>query len=219
MWPFRTRDKAKGHLIAPGFTDWHSHILPGVDDGVRTMDEALDILRAYESMGVQEVWLTPHIMEEIPNTPLLLRKRFAELTEAYDGGVRLFLGAENMLDNLFVERLACNDLLPVGENGDRLLVETSYFSPPMGLYEMLDMIKSHGYIPVLAHPERYMYMTENDYRRLKEEKILLQLNVPSLAGAYGKHVKEKAEWLKKHGFYDCEGTDIHNIKMLPLLKG
>lgn len=116
-----------------GFTDYHSHILPGVDDGVQTMDESLEILRLYEEQGIKSVWLTPHIMEDIPNTTAHLRDRFAELQAAYTGGVQLHLAAENMLDNLFEERLGKNDLLPLGENGDHLLVETSYFSPPMGL--------------------------------------------------------------------------------------
>ena len=123
--------------IFEGFTDWHSHILPGVDDGVRTVEEALEILRLYEELGVKAVWLTPHIMEDIPNTTAHLRERFAELQATYTGPITLHLAAENMLDNLFEERLEKNDLLPLGENGNHLLVETSYFSPPMGLSNIL----------------------------------------------------------------------------------
>lgn len=113
-----------------GFTDWHSHILPGVDDGVQTMEEALEILAKYDELGVKEVWLTPHIMEDIPNTTQHLKERFAELRAAYKGNVILHLAAENMLDNLFEERLEKDDLLSIGEKGDHLLVETSYFNPP-----------------------------------------------------------------------------------------
>jgi len=163
MWFFKKREK-QNIIKLIGFTDYHSHILPGVDDGVQTMDESLEILRLYEEQGIKSVWLTPHIMEDIPNTTAHLRDRFAELQAAYTGGVQLHLAAENMLDNLFEERLGKNDLLPLGENGDHLLVETSYFSPPMGLKNILLRIKSKGYHPVLAHPERYAYMDESDYR-------------------------------------------------------
>ena len=107
MWFFKKREK-QNIIKLIGFTDYHSHILPGVDDGVQTMDESLEILRLYEEQGIKSVWLTPHIMEDIPNTTAHLRDRFAELQAAYTGGVQLHLAAENMLDNLFEERLGEN---------------------------------------------------------------------------------------------------------------
>lgn len=194
-----------------GFTDWHSHLLPGVDDGVQTMEESLQILSDYEALGVSEIWLTPHIMEDIPNTTSYLRKRFAELNSLYKGKVRLRLGAENMLDNLFEERFAKNDLLPIGERGDHLLVETSYFNPPMDLYGMLAMIMKKGFYPVLAHPERYGYMTEKNYCELKTMGVKLQLNIFSLTGAYGAEARKKAEWMLKNSLYDLMGSDIHHL--------
>ena len=209
MWPFRKCIPLKDSGIFEGFTDWHSHILPGVDDGVRTVEEALEILRLYEELGVKAVWLTPHIMEDIPNTTAHLRERFAELQATYTGPITLHLAAENMLDNLFEERLEKNDLLPLGENGNHLLVETSYFNPPMGLNNILLRIKTKGYIPVLAHPERYVYMDENDYRQLKGLNVRLQLNLFSLVGAYGIGIRKKAEWLLRNSFYDLAGSDTH----------
>ena len=155
MWPFRKKQTLEESGFFRGFTDWHCHILPGVDDGVQTMDKALQILTEYERLGVKEVWLTPHIMEDVPNTTQHLRERFAELQAAYRGSVVLNLASENMLDNLFEERLNKNDLLPIGKDGRHLLVETSYFNPPMGLQNILLRIKAKGYIPILAHPERY----------------------------------------------------------------
>lgn len=212
MWPFKSKSDGVRPLLR-GLADWHSHILPGVDDGVKTMDEALEVLDLYVDAGVAEVWLTPHIMEDIPNTTEGLRARFAELQEAYDGPLKLHLGSENMLDNLFAERLEKDDLLPVGEDGDLLLVETSYFNPPMGLYETLHDIRRRGYTPLLAHPERYLYMGHSDYLRLKNEGVLLQVSIPSLAGLYGKEVRKKAEWLRKKGLADRLGTDVHNRHM------
>ena len=87
MWPFRRRPTLEESGFFQGFTDWHSHILPGVDDGVQTLEESLRVLEEYERLGVREVWLTPHIMEDIPNTTAHLRQRFEELQAAYSQGV------------------------------------------------------------------------------------------------------------------------------------
>lgn len=214
MWPFRKKQTLEESGFFRGFTDWHCHILPGVDDGVQTMDKALQILTEYERLGVKEVWLTPHIMEDVPNTTQHLRERFAELQAAYRGSVVLNLASENMLDNLFEERLNKNDLLPIGKDGRHLLVETSYFNPPMGLQNILLRIKAKGYIPILAHPERYQYMGESDYQQMKSMNVLFQLNQFSLLGLYGKEVQKQAKLLKKQGMYEYIGTDLHHIKTL-----
>lgn len=214
MWIFNKHTTLQSCGVFRGFTDWHCHILPGVDDGVRTMDESLEILRRYEELGVKKVWLTPHIMEDVPNTTAHLRQRLAELQSAYKGAIALHLAAENMLDSLFEERLMQNDLLPLGDNGDHLLVETSYYNPPMDFHNILERIKKKGYRPILAHPERYTYMQQSDYRSLKSSGILLQLNLFSLIGYYGIEAKKKAEWLLQNDMYDLSGTDIHNIEYL-----
>ena len=112
-----------------GFIDWHSHILPGVDDGIKRMSDSLEVLRFYEDLGIRHVWLTPHIMEDYPNTTAELRARFEELKKEWNGKVELHLAAENMLDTLFEERLEAGDFLPIGEDGRHLLVETSYYTP------------------------------------------------------------------------------------------
>ena len=180
MWPFNKPAKLEKTGFFRGFTDWHSHILPGVDDGVRTMEKSLVILDRFERAGVRKVWLTPHVMEDYPNTPDSLRARFAELKEAYKGEIELRLAAENMLDSLFEERLEKNEFLPIGEEGRHLLVETSYMNPPMGMEEMMQGAMHKGYTLILAHPERYRYMDEDDYLRLKDQGILFQSNFMSL---------------------------------------
>lgn len=210
-WPFQRKQTLAESGILQGMTDYHSHLLPGVDDGVQTADESLEILRLYEQLGIREVWFTPHIMEDIPNTTAGLRSRFEQFKKCYTGNLRLHLAAEYMLDNLFKERLAHRDLLPIGEEGDHLLVETSYFNPPMDLYSMMEKIKSAGFIPVLAHPERYIYMGEKEYRRLKEVEVMFQSNLPSLANAYGGLVKKKVEWLHAQNMINLYGTDIHTF--------
>ena len=366
MWFWNKKHTITASGILVGATDHHSHILPGVDDGVETMDEALRILDSYEALGIKELWLTPHIMEDIPNTPKKLTARFNELKAAYTGNITLHLAAEYMIDNnlhkliqkidspslprgavqskpfqetppLFrgevvedrrgekspkehplgtteeskttsnklchaleglvqpeafqetpprlrgevvedqrgekspkeyplgttegsnttstkllhslegrwhelsevtegnqtnncpsyirgasdavAEGVETNSLLPIGSAGKHILVETSYFTPPMRLHETLRKIKSLGYHPILAHPERYMYMEKEEYFELHEEGIKFQLNLASLAGGYGKAVKKKAEWLLKKELYSIAGSDLHCEDAIEFITG
>ena len=211
MWLFHKTTVLSRSGLLKGMVDCHSHLLPGVDDGVQSMEESLQILREMEQQGIRRVWLTPHIMEDIPNETLALQRKFRELLQQYRGAVELKLAAEYMLDNLFEERLEKEDLLLLEEGKRFLLVETSYFNPPMDFLSVLQRIQKKGYYPLLAHPERYEYMQKRDYQALKEEHVSFQLNLPSLAGMYGKHVQEKAEALLKAGMYDRTGCDIHAI--------
>ena len=199
--------------ILKGMTDYHSHLLPGVDDGVKTMAETLKILEEMEKQGIRKVWFTPHIMEDIPNETVTLQEKFQELKRSYNGTLELALAAEYMMDNLFEERLEKDDLLPLEEGKRYLLVETSYFNPPMGLNNILLRIKAKGYVPILAHPERYVYMDESDYRQLKDLNVKFQLNLFSLTGAYGTGIRKKAGWLLKEGLYNLLGTDTHNCRL------
>lgn len=193
--------------LLKGWTDWHCHILPGVDDGFKTMEDSLSVLKLYEEAGISTVWLTPHIMEDIPNTVSSLKERFEELKAAYKGPLNLHLASENMLDNLFSERLSAGELLPY--DGDRLLVETSYFNPPMDMDELLGRVKARGLYPVLAHPERYIYMNFKQYDKLRSMGVLFQLNMSSLYGSYGPQAQAKALKLLKEDYYTLAGTDLH----------
>ena len=210
MWPFSSKYNLLQSGIFNGWTDRHSHILPGVDDGIQSVKDSLAILTMYERMGVKKVWLTPHIMEDCPNTPEKLKVRFEELESAYQGKIELSLSAENMMDELFVKRLEQGILMPYGDNQDELLIETSYVQPPMGMEGILRDMRKAGYTPVLAHPERYLYMDAEKYENIKEMGVKFQLNVTSLIGAYGKQVKERAEYLLNEGYYNYSGSDAHS---------
>ena len=204
--------RKKNIVLPPLKIDCHSHILPGVDDGIHTMEDSLRVLKEYENLGIGEVWLTPHVMEDIPNTTESLQKRFSELQDAYDGPIILHLAAEYMLDGLFTDRLAAGDLLLMDGHP---LVETSYFNPPIDFFEILEQIKSSGYFPVLAHPERYMYMDKKQYVRLRDMGVLFQMNIGSFAGIYGSDAKERARKLYEGGFYsEYRGTDLHRYSMI-----
>ena len=199
-----------------GWEDRHSHILPGVDDGIHSMEDSLAVLNYYEQIGVDDVWLTPHIMEDCPNEPYELKERFEELCESYakaegNNKVKLHLAAENMIDSLFVKRLEAGNLLTYGDKGDELLVETSYAQAPYRFKLILQDIRKAGLTPVLAHPERYRYMEYDDYFTLHEQGVKFQLNITSLSGAYGPEAKERAEYLLEEGLYTYQGSDLHSL--------
>ena len=197
--------------VFEGLTDWHSHILPGVDDGIQTIEDSIAVLKEYEALGVRKVWLTPHIMEDYPNTTTELKAKFNELKSVWTGNIELALAAENMLDSLFEQRLEAGDVLPIGDERNHLLVETSYYTPPYGMEDMLEKIKSKGFYPILAHPERYRYMEEADYRKLRNDGVFFQVNIMSFVGAYGEAARKKAEWLLSKDMIDILGSDVHRL--------
>ena len=210
MWPFSSKYSLQQSDFLKGWTDRHSHILPGVDDGIQTIEDSIAILSMYEQMGVKKVWLTPHIMEDCPNTPEKLKTRFEELKSAYKGNIELALSAENMMDGLFIKRLEQGILMPYGDNNNELLIETSYVQPPMRMESILRDMQKAGITPVLAHPERYLYMDAEKYENIKEMGVKFQLNITSLIGAYGNQVKERAEYLLNEGYYNYSGSDEHS---------
>lgn len=218
MWPFNSKKSILKSGLLEGMADYHCHLLPGVDDGFHSMRATLEALAAYAEWGIREVWLTPHIMEDIPNTTDQLRRRYDELlAEMAKSDVKMpstRLASENMLDSLFADRLAKKDFIKYGRNDDELLVETSYMQPPLGMEGMLKGVIEIGLTPVLAHPERYVYMNESDYMKLKGMGLKFQLNFTSLTGAYGHTAQKKAEWLMNSGFYSYKGTDCHNLDSL-----
>lgn len=217
MWPFTKRRTLNDIRFFENFTEVHCHLLPGVDDGIKKFEDTMKALALYEQAGVSEIWFTPHIMEDVPNHPDNLHKRFDEVCEAYQGNIKLHLAAENMLDALFEERLENKILLPLGDDENRLLVETSYFNPPYDFDLLIQRVQSAGFYPVLAHPERYMYMNEDDYKRLKDKQVLFQLNIPSLIGMYGETAEKKSRAMLKKGWYDICGTDTHRVKQFDFL--
>ncbi len=212
MWPFSHHYSLDEIGFLKGAVDYHCHILPGVDDGVRNLDKSLAALSYYEEAGVSEVWLTPHIMEDYPNSTWQLRQEFNKLCDAYNGPFIMHLASENMLDSTFEQRFHDDDLLTMGD-ATHLMVETSYFNPPIHLYQTLDEISRHGLFPVLAHPERYLYMTPKDYDRLKDMGVKFQLSIMSLAGVYGDEAAVKARHLLLEGKYDFYGSDLHRLSV------
>ena len=198
--------------VLSGAADSHSHILFGVDDGIATLEDSLAVLALEESIGIKEVWCTPHVMDDLTNTTESLKERFQQLQQAYKGPIKLHLAAEYMLDSEFERRLAKGDLLTIGDS--YVLVETSMNVPPFNLGEIIQKIMAKGYRPLLAHPERYRYLQMKDYEQLDSIGVHFQLNLPSLVGYYGETAQKKAKALLKNGWYKKIGSDCHRLSSL-----
>ncbi|GAA4274217.1 CpsB/CapC family capsule biosynthesis tyrosine phosphatase [Aquimarina gracilis] len=211
-------------IIPDNYVDIHSHLIPGIDDGVKTIYQSAYILEQFEKLGIKKVITTPHVMQQIwPNSSEVitnnLKKLHTVLPPLGISKIKLQASAEYMMDDLFYECLKKGDILPLHKN--YILVEMSTFSPPLNLGEILFEIKVAGYIPILAHPERYTFYHQNDlkkYDELKQSGFLFQLNLLSVSGFYGDQVKTIANKLIDQNYIDFTGTDIHNYHHLGILE-
>ncbi|MDL2209123.1 hypothetical protein LJB97_05825, partial [Parabacteroides sp. OttesenSCG-928-O15] len=194
--------------LLDGMTDIHAHLLPGVDDGVATMEESIQTLSALARLGIRRMYLTSHVMDTTEaNYKAIYQEGFDLLVPHKPAEIEIRLAAEYMLDMGFPARRE-EGLLTMADR--HVLVETSYMAPPPDFINMLYDLVLDGYNPIIAHPERYMYMNNRDYRDLKDKGCKLQLNLLSLSGHYGKRAEDMARLLLKEGRYDHIGSDIHH---------
>ena len=195
--------------------DTHAHWLPGVDDGAKTMEEGLTIVKRLRELGFKKLIATPHIDNNFyKNDPKNLRFVFKEFKALVDGAgikVKLHLAAEYMLDDGFLKQLEKDQLLCL--QGNLVLVEMSTLQKFPLLFETLFKLQVKGYHPVLAHPERYIYFQGNmqAFQKLKDIGCLFQLDLLSLAGYYGKSTADTAKKLIENCWYELSGTDAHNL--------
>ncbi|MBB6611430.1 capsular biosynthesis protein [Pontibacter sp. Tf4] len=197
--------------------DMHSHILPGLDDGADTLERSLELVQAMQLLGYRKLIMTPHIMSDFyKNTPEGIREKLALLQTAItEAGMEMELGcaAEYYLDEGFLEKLDNNEeLLTFGDK--YLLFETSFLNEPLNLREAIFKMRSKGFKPVLAHPERYSYFYGkfDDLVELREQGVLLQPNLNSLTGYYSPAAKAVAEKLVDNSLVDLVGSDVHSLK-------
>lgn len=202
--------------------DMHSHLLPGIDDGAPDMKTAIELIRGMVSLGYSKLITTPHIMWDMYKNrkELILEKLELVRTElkAQQIDVELHAAAEYFLDDHVAGLLKNNEpLLPI--SGNMVLVEFSLAYPSHSLRDILFEMQMQGYLPVIAHPERYIYLQEKKefYEELKVIGCLFQMNILSLTGHYGKSVQDMAMYLVKKDYYDLVGTDLHHQRHLEAL--
>jgi len=204
-------------------TDMHSHLIPGIDDGAKTMEESIELINGFVALGYKKIITTPHILWEMyPNT----RERILNGVEALRQTVReqqidveVSAAAEYFIDEHFKNLLQEKaPLLTLKEN--LVLVEFSMITAPMDLQEVIFEMQVQNYQPIIAHPERYIYLKNKKafFEQLKEGGAQFQLNLLSLVGYYGNSVQELAEYILKKGLYDYAATDLHGKRHLDALQ-
>ena len=208
-------------LSTPLVTDVHAHLLPGIDDGVKTPEEAHLVIEQLMELGYRRLIATPHIMTDyFGNTDESVRAAydaFLPQVSAKHSTLRFETAAEYYLDDTVIALVA--EQKPLMTFGDKyLLFETNMISEPLQLKEFIFSITLQGYKPVLAHPERYQYMTLEKAEDLRNRGVRLQLNQLSLIGQYGPPVQKLAEKLILRGWVDMLGTDCHNLDHTRLLR-
>lgn len=197
-----------------GVVDIHSHILPGVDDGIDNAEAAISTLLAFEEAGMIGAILTPHFMADYgKNRRRMIETHFAEFKQkwgALSETLQIRLAAEYMIDDQFSSHLS-DGLLVLDRNSGFVLVESSYMAAHPKFESMLYEASLEGYRPVIAHPERYNYATDHNYSSWRRRGYRFQLNLMSLGGAYGEMAQDKAFALLDKGFYSYVGSDLHNL--------
>lgn len=212
MFSFFKKKKKLKELIPDNFTDIHSHILYGLDDGAKSLSDTEDLLRSLKSFGFKQFVTTPHTTPLVwENTKDGILNQYEKVrTELNVSTDILRVASEYLMDDSFLKRLEQEKLLTLKEQ--YVLVEMSYINPPIQLYEIIMQLLSQGYIPVLAHPERYNFY-KNDYssfKKLKNAGCLFQMNLLSSVGYYGGDITQIADYLLKEKMYDFVGSDVHH---------
>jgi protein-tyrosine phosphatase len=203
--------------------DMHSHLIPGIDDGSKSMEESLELIKRLSSYGLRKIITTPHIMSEYyKNTPEIISMGLEDLRKAVKAegiSIEIEAAAEYYMDEILLEKIKDGErLLTFGEN--YILVETGFINKPQMLLETMFQLEMSGYKPILAHPERYQYLLADKglLGDLVDRKILFQVNLLSLTGFYSKPVKDFAESLLERDLVKFLGTDCHNVRYLDMLE-
>lgn len=198
-------------------TDLHSHLIPGIDDGVQSLEESFELISELHQRGYKKLITTPHIMWDCyRNTPEIILSGLDNLKNyCINKGLNIELGAaaEYFMDEHFFSMLQNKEKM-LTLPGRRLLVELPYTTPLLNTSELLFSIIEHGYRPVLAHPERYKYLHNqtDSYRKFIDQGCELQLNALSITGQYGEGIKKASHYLLKEGLITFLGTDAHKLE-------
>jgi protein-tyrosine phosphatase len=210
-------------LIPENHIDFHSHILFGIDDGAKTFEDSLFLVKSLMNMGISEIITTPHVIKHVwENTSEGILNRQNEVVQLLAQAkihIPFRAAAEYLMDDEFVNLFKSQPLLTLKEN--YVLVEMSYINAPIQLYDIIFDLQVAGYKPVLAHPERYTFFQNNlnEYKKLKKAGCLFQLNLLSVMGYYGELVAKTAQTLLNSGLIDFASSDAHHSKHIQSFEG
>lgn len=203
--------------------DFHNHVLPGIDDGARTLDDSVAMLENFAALGFKKVIASPHSMADgyINSTEKIMAARDVVRAAIAEKGIDIQFdaAAEYYMDELFMEKIEKRDLLTVGKN--YVLMELSYLSKPTNTADAIYKLQVAGYNLILAHPERYPYYHEESFAHYKEFKnrgVYFQINLGSLVGKYGAGAKYTAEKMIDENLVEFVGSDLHTLGQFNMLR-
>jgi len=203
-------------------TDVHSHFIPGIDDGAKTIEDSLQLISELKNLGYKNIITTPHVMADFyRNTPEIILSGLEKVRAAVKESnlnITISAAAEYNVDTELEEKINNKELLTFGDN--YVLFELPFFAEPANLGNCIFAMQSKGYKPILAHVERYPFWFFNfeKLHELRAKDILFQVNINSLTGHYGLEVKKMAEWLIDNNMVELLGTDCHHMGHIGLLK-
>ncbi len=198
-------------------TDMHSHLIPNIDDGVRDYSEAMSCIREMNQQGLKKIYITPHFQaHKFNNEETDIQNRFEELkkiVKAESIDIELGLGGEYLIDDGFRNRIK-NESKLLTINNKYLLIEFPFHQSLIGMEELIFDLQTKGYEIILAHPERYSYLSYNSplLQHLKEQGVYFQSNILSFGGFYGSTSQQTAYQYVEMGWIDFLGSDMHNKK-------
>ena len=193
--------------------DIHSHLIPAIDDGAKSIEDSLALIKELVKYGFKKIITTPHVMSDLyknNSTTIIsgLEKMKKHIKEK-SIDIEFEAAAEYYVDYDFEQRIGNEKFMTFGEK--YILIEFSFLESPRNMFDIIFKLQLEGYIIVLAHPARYQYFDLKDYESLINRGVLFQLNLLSLIGYYSKQVKSNAELLIKNKFISFIGTDCHNL--------
>ena len=220
---FKKKEKAKKEITFNYESigvDMHSHVLPGIDDGAQNVEESIFLIKRMMELGIKKIIATPHIMidyyrntpETINNALTLLREEL--LNQGID--IQVEAGAEHYFDETFETRIDQGKLVAFGDK--YVLYEFPFINKPQNWFGALQKMLQTGYKPILAHPERYPYLSTDDMAMMRSWGCNMQLNTISLTGYYGRDIKKRAEEMVDLKLIDFISSDMHHPRHADALR-
>lgn len=202
-------------MIYSESVDIHTHILPGLDDGARTMEESLLMAKIAYSEGIRTIVCTPHAQEKFDEISGRARQAMERLGEGLSGQclpLRLHLGFEVLVSERLLDYKGMRNLSFEMCGRPHMLIELDFYGVPACLDETVYMLGVLGITPILAHPERYDYLRYDVafLKRLKEKGVKLQMNAESVTGEGGRRAMKFARKIVQNGLADYIATDMHS---------
>lgn len=202
--------------------DMHSHILPGIDDGCENVEQSVELLHRLEALGLKKIYFTPHIFQELyPNTAETIGHAYHRLCqEGVEQQLAAGYAAEYMVDTAFDRQFTDDPRSLLCLPGGYVLIEMSYIEESKQIEKIAFDLQMEGYVPILAHPERYIFYQKDPKKieRFQDIGCLLQLNLLSLMGYYGRQERQVAKYLLEKGMVSLVGTDVHHKRHVHALE-